>query len=164
MITSPDFHFWSCDYTGHLQNGKQQKWGRTWKMAPGLKWPKNGHRNGKMAKTWAKPRVGGPFFGHFGGHSFGHFRPGGISIFFRTSLPLGRWPGQTHRIRNPHLPQPQNRQNPFSLEFDEEERICYIKGIWPVSLRFSWKEGPDRAPSYNTHTRNHCFCDPGRHI
>ena len=25
------------------------KWERKWKMAPGLKWPKNCHRNGKMA-------------------------------------------------------------------------------------------------------------------
>ena len=26
----------------------EQKWERKWKMAPGLKWPKNGRRNGKI--------------------------------------------------------------------------------------------------------------------
>ena len=43
----------SCVRGGHLQNGKPvrrqnpKKMGKKWKMAPGLKWPKNGRRNEK---------------------------------------------------------------------------------------------------------------------
>ena len=44
----------------------QGKWERKWKMAPGLKWPKNGCRNEKIEKNGQIPFLG-PFF-HFGGH------------------------------------------------------------------------------------------------
>ena len=57
------------------------KWESKWKMAPGLKWPKNGHRNGKMV-----PKMGfwpclEPFF-HFDGHFSAISGRGPFSICF----------------------------------------------------------------------------------
>ena len=51
-----------------------EKWERKWKMAPRPTWPKNGHRDGKMAK---RPILGSifpfrrPFFGHL--RAWSHF-------------------------------------------------------------------------------------------
>ena len=83
--------FLTCVRGGHLQNGKPvrhqnpKKMGKKWKMAPGLKWPKNGRRNGKNREKMAKI----PFWGHFS-ISVAIFRPfqaGGhfpiFSHFFR---------------------------------------------------------------------------------
>ena len=78
----------------------RRKWERKWKMAPGLKWPKNGHRNRKMA-----PKMGfGPFFSSFSISAAISGR-GPFSIFFpifpgflrRTGLPFCRWSPQTQR-------------------------------------------------------------------
>ena len=78
------------------------KWERTWKMAPGLKWPKNGHRDGKMgpkrecrhfvsifsipaAIFWAISGRG-PIF-----HVLSHFPPD----FCTGPVSFCRWPPQT---------------------------------------------------------------------
>ena len=98
--SNPYFYSASCVCGGHLQNGKPVrrknpgKMGK-WKMAPGLKWPKNGHRNGKMAtkiEFWPFFR----YFFHFGGHFSAISGRGPFSIFFpifpgflrRTGLPI----------------------------------------------------------------------------
>ena len=67
----------------------RKKWEKKWKMPPGLKWPKNGHRNGKMAPKWD--------FGHFfsiffiSAAIFRPFQAGGhfpfFSHFFRIFAP-----------------------------------------------------------------------------
>ena len=64
---------------GNLPGAKiPEKWERKWKVAPRLKWPKNGNRNGKMAKISGPKshfRVPFPFWLPFFGHSrvWGHF-------------------------------------------------------------------------------------------
>ena len=72
-----------------------EKWERKWKMAPGLKSPKSGRRNGKNGQN---PILGSIF--PFRWPFFGHFRPGAIfhfiSHFFRF---LCAGPVSHHRRR-----------------------------------------------------------------
>ena len=78
-----------------------EKWERKWKMAPRLKWPKNGRRNGKMAKISPKSHFWVHFF-HFGGHFSAISGVGPFSIFFpifpgfllRARFPFCKWPLQ----------------------------------------------------------------------
>ena len=56
-------------------------------MAPGLEWPKNGHRNGKNGQKMAKIPFRGPFF-HFGGHFSAISSLGPFSISFPFSFPF----------------------------------------------------------------------------
>ena len=69
-----------CLRGGHLQNGKpvrrkiRQKGERKWKIAPGLKWPKNGRRDGISAIFL--------YFFHVGGHFSAISGRGTFSIFF----------------------------------------------------------------------------------
>ena len=59
------------------------KWERKWKMAPGLKWPKNGHRNGKNREKWPKSH----FWSHFS-ISVAMFRPFQAGGHFPFSFPF----------------------------------------------------------------------------
>ena len=62
----------------------RKKWERKWEMAPGLKWPKNGRRNGKNREKWPKSHFGAIF--PFRRPFFGHFRPGAIFHFLSHSF------------------------------------------------------------------------------
>ena len=74
----------------------QGKWERKWKMAPGLKWPKNGRRNGKNREKWPKSH----FCGHFSisvaifrpFQAGGHFPFSRCWIFSPDRFPIDRLP------------------------------------------------------------------------
>ena len=90
------------DWSGAKIRGK---WERKWKVAPGLKSLKNGHRNGKMT-----PKMGfWPFlslFFLFGGHFSAISGWGPFSISFpifpgflrRTGFPFSRWSPRTQSL------------------------------------------------------------------
>ena len=94
--------FQSCVCGGHLQNGKPVrrknpgKMGEKWKMAPGLKWPKNGHRNGKKTeKKWPKAHFWGEIFAISGRGPLSIFSPIFPGFLRRTGFPFCRWPPHT---------------------------------------------------------------------
>ena len=79
-----------------------KKWKRKWKMAPGLKWPKNGHRNGKMAKNPIVGSIFRPFRArgcfHFLSHFSRIFASGRFPILFLATsiatININFWAGR----------------------------------------------------------------------
>ena len=99
-----------------------EKWERKWKMAPGLKWPKNGRRDGKNGEKMAKIRILGAIF-PFRWPFFGHFRPGTI---FHSHFSRIFCAGQvSHSPKGPKIEKNRSGIEIFNLDWKNQSRLKF---------------------------------------
>ena len=103
-----------------------EKWERKWKMAPRLKWPKNGNQNGKNSQNHLKIPFSGPL-----SILIAIFRPFRACTHFPFSFPFFRdfCSGQDSHSVNGHF----KRKIGVSIANDSRESRC--ESPVPLSLR-----------------------------